>query len=68
MVKNLIRELLDSGLTENDIVSGLKDAGVSTTQPTINRIKTGAISRVNYEMGAAIVAMHAKIRRKSKAA
>lgn len=68
MMRKLIENLINSGLTENEIVSRLKDLGVQTTQPTINRIKTGAIAKVSYDMGAAIVTLHTKVCRKVKAA
>ena len=68
MMRKLIENLINSGLTENEIVSRLKDIGVQTTQPTINRIKTGSIAKVSYDVGTAIVALHAKVCRKGKAA
>ena len=68
MMKKLVEELVDSGLTETEIVTRLKAAGISTTQPTINRIKTGIIVNVKYDIGIAIATLHAKVCRKGRAA
>lgn len=68
MISKLVEELVESGLTETEIVGRLKQAGTRTTQPTINRIKKGVIVNVRYDIGTAITALHAKVCRKGRAA
>lgn len=68
MIKKTIEKLIGTGLTENEIVSLLKEGGINTTQPTINRLKTGFTASTNYELGTAIITLYEKIRRKGKAA
>ena len=58
--KQIISDIIDSGLSEQEIA-----AIVGTTQPTINRIKTGVVNQPKYEMGVALVALHKKHGRKA---
>lgn len=38
MIRETLEKLISSGLTETKIVSLLREKGIFTTQPTINRI------------------------------
>lgn len=64
MISKLVKELVESGLTETAIVARLKEAGISTTQPTINRLKLGVTANARYDVGSAITALHARVCRK----
>lgn len=66
-IAKLVQELIDSGLTETAIAERLKEAGITTTQQTINRIKNGVTANARYDVGSAITALHAKVCRKRRA-
>ena len=55
MWHKLISDLLRCGLTEQEIVNRLLAKGIETTQPTINRIKSGEIGDPRYELGKALI-------------
>lgn len=55
MFKQLIEEILDTGLTEGDI-----GQRVGASQASINRIKSGS-QNPKYELGAALIAFHKAI-------
>ena len=57
--KNIIQELLEMGLTQNQIA-----LGVSVSQPTISALASGTQKNVNYTLGQNLVAFH---KRQSKA-
>lgn len=67
MISKLVQELIESGLTETAIAERLKEAGISTTQQSINRIKLGVTANARYDVGSAITALHAKVCRKARA-
>ena len=51
--QKLIIDLCSSGMTESEIA-----ITVSTTQPTIHRIKTGAIKSPRFVLATGIMALH----------
>lgn len=57
--KNIIQELLEMGLTQKQIASG-----VSVSQPTISALASGTQKNVNYTLGQNLVGFH---KRQSKA-
>jgi predicted transcriptional regulator len=62
-IQNIIKDLIDSGLTESNIADMV--GGVS--QPTINRIKSGEIKETKLRIGLALMEIHKKVcRRKSR--
>lgn len=60
MFKQLVEEIIDSGLTE-DAVGAL----VGASQPTINRIKLGRQKNLSYELGTAILKLHGEVKAKA---
>lgn len=58
MWKKLIEDLLAKGLNEQEIASRITVKGVRTTQPTINRIKSGVMKSPRYDLGAALIDLH----------
>ena len=64
MISKLVQELIESGLTEAAIVGRLREAGITTSQPTINRLKLGVTANARYDVGNAITALHARVCRK----
>lgn len=67
MIAKLVQELIEAGLTETAIADRLKEAGISTTQQSINRLKNGVTAKANYDVGSAITALHARVCRKARA-
>lgn len=61
MWEKLIDDLVKAGLREAAIADRIKAAGVQTSQPTINRIKSGAIKSVKYELGQALINLHDEV-------
>jgi hypothetical protein len=61
MWKKLIEDLLAKGLKEKEIASRITVKGVRTTQPTINRIKSGAMPSPRYDLGAALIDLHNEV-------
>lgn len=57
----LLKELMASGLTQQEIVSSIVSNGVKTNQSSISKIKNGIYKNYSYELGAAIVALHRQI-------
>lgn len=55
MFKRLIEEMLDTGMTEDDI-----GQRVGSSQASINRIKSGS-QNPKYDLGAALVALHKEV-------
>ena len=55
----LVQELVDAGLSGQEISNEIKNLGVECTQATINRIKLGGISEPRYELGDALLKIHA---------
>ena len=55
---SLINELIESGMTEKKIAEVVG----STTQSTIHRIKSGAISDPRYRLGKQLKDLHESIR------
>jgi len=53
--KKIIQDIVDSGMSEKDIAEI-----AHTTQPTINRIKSGFVSEPRYEVGAILVKLHSE--------
>lgn len=64
--KYFVRELMRSGLREEDIHAELRKAKVRVSLSTINRIKNGKIKRTGSDIGLALFRLHE--RRKSAAA
>lgn len=54
-LKSVICNLIESGLTEQQIAEQVK-----TSQPTINRIKSGKITSPRFDVGSGLVALHEK--------
>ena len=52
--KNLIKELLDSGMTQTEIAKA-----VGTVQSTVSRMKDGHHPKVEYSVGAKLIQLHA---------
>lgn len=67
MIAKLLQDLIDTGLTETAIAERLKEAGISTTQQSINRLKLGVTANARYDVGSAITALHARMCRKARA-
>ena len=66
MIANLIKDILEQGLTETELVERLEGKGVHITQQSINKIKTGRIRSARYDVGAAITALHSRICRRRR--
>lgn len=64
MIQKMIKELIESGLTETAIVERLENDGITTTQQTINRLKKGVTANARFDIGTAITALHARVCRK----
>ena len=47
----LIKKLMASGMTEEQIAEALRAQGIDCTQGTVNRIKSGYIKRTSFEIG-----------------
>lgn len=62
---DILRALSGLGFTEKEIAERLRARGVQVTQPTINRIKTGAIRRPSFEIGSALVRLRDELRTKA---
>lgn len=60
-LQKIVNELCDrAGLTETEIVHELAALGVSTSQPTINRLKNGTVKRHSFVVGLALMELHRK--------
>ena len=59
-----VNALVDKGYSQPEIVSMVKKKGISTTQGTISRIRTGAFKSVNYELGNCIIQIYKENKRK----
>lgn len=58
-LQNLIGDLVNKcELTESEIVAALTTFGVTTTQPTINRILHGKIRNPGFDIGYGLVQLH----------
>jgi len=53
-LKQAVKTLLSSGLTQAEIVDRLGKKGVKASQATISRIGTGAFRSTNFELGVAL--------------
>lgn len=53
--KNLINDLLDSGMTQTEIAKA-----VGTVQSTVSRMKDGLHPKVEYNVGAKLIQLHAE--------
>ena len=56
-MKEIIIDLIDSGLTETQIAD--KIGGV--TQSNINKIKKGVVKMPSYRIGSALIDLHKKV-------
>lgn len=60
-LQKIVAELCDQAdLTEVEIATKLAELGIKTSQPTINRIKNGTVTRTSFEVGSALVQLHKK--------
>lgn len=59
-IQTLVQQLFDSGLSGPEIESILKDRGISCTQATINRYKTGDIKAKAFQIYTALVELHSE--------
>ena len=53
MWKKIISDLISAGMTEAQIA-----AHVQYTQPSVHRLKTGAMKEPSYSKGRALIALH----------
>lgn len=56
--KSLIRRLKKSGMTETEIVEALRQEGIEVSQPTINRIASGAHKTTSFDIGMGLLKLH----------
>lgn len=61
--KDAVARLIDSGMSQAEIARRLTEAGISTTQPTIQRIGSGEIEHPRFELGAALIELCNKLPR-----
>lgn len=58
----IIRNLIESHrMTEQQIVEELASLGVSISQASLNRIKTGVHQRTSFETGMGLVRLHKRV-------
>lgn len=63
----LIKALIKAGMTEQQIADQLLLYGVTITQATINRIKSGEIEKAKFDVGMALVRLWEKTRAETAA-
>lgn len=56
----IVQQIVDTGVSDSEIGRAITDSGVSVTQPTISRIRTGDIKRPSYDLGVALKELHKK--------
>jgi transcriptional regulator with XRE-family HTH domain len=61
-LSQLVNELVKAGLSEEEIADRLTAKGVATTQPTINRIKSGKTKNPGFVLGNALVDLHQEMK------
>jgi hypothetical protein len=59
-LKDIISDLNRSGLNDAAVARALAEAGVETTQATINRLKNGVHKSTKFELGLALLSLHRK--------
>lgn len=54
-IQKAVTDLTDAGWSQSRIA---REVGLGTTQPTINRIKSGVTKYPRFELGMAIIELH----------
>lgn len=58
-LQKLVQDLCElADLTEMQITEELRQRGIEVSQPTINRLRNGKVSRPAFHIGAALIALH----------
>lgn len=58
-LQKLVKDLCDlADLTEMQITDELRQRGIEVSQPTINRLRNGKVTRPGFHVGAALIALH----------
>jgi hypothetical protein len=61
-LQKIVTDLCEhANLTEIEITEKLAELGVKTSQPTINRLRNGAVQRASFDVGTALVKLHEKL-------
>lgn len=55
-----VKHLAEAGWTEARIAEAVSASGVSCSQPTVNRIKTGRHRHASWEIGNALIQLAAR--------
>lgn len=58
-LQKLVQDLCElAELTEMQITDELRQRGIEVSQPTINRLRNGKVTRPAFHIGSALIALH----------